>query len=500
MLRSIRSRRAFEFTLAALLVLAGCSDDDDGGTEPPDPDTTPPPVVLDFLAVPGDGEVTLSWGNPTGGDWVGTMVRRDTAPPAGPESGVLVLDTTGQSHVDRSVTNDSTYIYAAYSYDLAGNFSEPAQATATPHEPIVVTFPDANLEQAMRHATGVSAGDITDLDLLLLTQLNLDNQQIADLTGLEWCVNVVELHLGRNDITDASNLGVLAGMSALADLYLDGADLTTLAPLADLTGLSVLTFDSPQVTDLTPLASLTELEHLRFADLAITSLAPLSGLSGLEVLQFNRCEGVDSFADLGGMTQLVVLQATDVASDDLSPLSALVNLDILNVSGCLATDIGDLVGLTQLRDLSLHGMPLLREAVDVQIPALEAAGVTVNWTPLIAVEVVGTWAIASVTVDGSPVDPAEFFEWEAETDTAVMYAHANSDYAYEELDASGAVLYTETGYLDVIEDQFAVTVETENGEDIQDYGAFVGSWAVDGDGLVLTAEDEGSTIVITWTR
>ena len=82
--------RMLAVVLVSLLVLAGCSDSDDGdGTDPTEPDTTPPPTVTNLRAIPGDGQVTLSWSNPTGGDWVGTMVRRDTAPPDGPESGEL---------------------------------------------------------------------------------------------------------------------------------------------------------------------------------------------------------------------------------------------------------------------------------------------------------------------------------------------------------------------------------------------------------------------------
>lgn len=487
--------------LAALIALAGCSDDDDDGSGPLTPDTTPPAMVVDFVAFPGDGRVTLSWSNPTDGDWVGTMVRRDDAPPTGPDSGALVVDTTGDSYVDQSVTNDSVYIYAAYSYDLAGNFSDPAQATATPHEPIVVTFPDAELEQAMRTFTGVGAGDITDLDLLPLTELDLADRQIAEVTGLEWCLNLVELDLAYNDITDDSNLAVLADLPALRSLDLAGADLTSLSPLAGLTGLTWLRFDSPQVSDLTPLSSLTDLEYLMFADLAVTSLSPLAGLTGLETLSFFRCEGITTFADLAGLSQLVHLQAEDVATADLSPLATLDNLFTLDINGCQAHDIGDLMGLTQLHSLSLYRLPLLREAIEVQIPALEDAGVVVGRAIMIGEEIVGEWTIASITEDGTPVDIGEFLEWEVGAETAMMIIYGNATFIYEERDMSGTALYEEGGSLsDPEEGSLVMYVETVNGEAIQDYVGFSGTWAVDGDDLILTAEEAGSAIVMTWSR
>lgn len=493
--------RVFTVMLVSLLVLAGCSDSDDGdGNDPTEPDTTPPPAVTNLRAIPGDGQVTLSWSNPTGGDWAGTMVRRDTAPPDGPESGELVTDTTGESFIDAAVTNDVTYVYAAYSYDLAGNHSGPVQATATPHEPVVVTFPDANLEQAMRNLTGVGSGDITDLDLLPLTELDLASNQITDLTGLQWCANVTALVLANNDLTDDSNLDVLAAMTALTELELGEADLTTLAPLADLTGLTRLEFSCPQVSDLAPLASLTGLTSLRFGDLAITSLAPLTGLSSLEVLQFYRCEGIASFDALASLTSLVRLQAEDVRTADLSPLATLIDVEVLTINGCLAHEISAVMTMPQLQSLSLYRMPLLREAIDVQIPALEAEGVYVGWSSMIAEETVGTWTMSGVTVDGSAVDPAEFFEWDAGTEAAVLFAYANTDYAYEERDAADETLYRETGYIITDDTQLRVVVETENGEEVQDYNAFLGTWAVTGDDLVLTTEQDGSTIVLTWTR
>jgi hypothetical protein len=484
------------------LALAGCSDDDDdGGTEPPAPDTTPPEAVGSFQAVAGDGEVVLTWQNPTDGDFTGTVVRRYTdEAPGGPETGTSIFAGAAETWTDQSVTNDVTYTYAAYTHDQENNFGDPVVATATPHAPFVVTFPDPNLEQAIRDYSGVSSGDITDFDLRGITEINVWNGDIADLTGLEYCLDLEELILVDNPIDESSNLDVLAALPAFWHLDIQGTDLADLSALANLTGLTKLMLENPAIDDLAPLTALVDLEELSMDQLGVTDLAPLTALDDLTALAIHRCDGLTSFATIGTMTQLANLRAHDIASADLAPLSTLTGLWNLEIDGCLAHDLAPLAGLTQLTNLSLYRMPLLRDAIDVQIPALEQAGVYVGWSAMIPVELVGYWYASAVTVDGSSVDPSAFFEWEPGTASARLTGYANADYGYVELDADDEVLYAETGELFVDGDQLQVTIDTENGSDIPDYVAFAGTWQVNDESLTLTAEEEGSVVVITWER
>jgi cysteine-rich repeat protein len=97
------------------------------------PDTTPPASVTNFTATAGSAAIQLSWTNPADPDWAGTRVLRKTGgSPTGPTDGTIVFDGAGDSQLDSPLTNGTTYYYAAYAYDSAGNFAAPALVSATP--------------------------------------------------------------------------------------------------------------------------------------------------------------------------------------------------------------------------------------------------------------------------------------------------------------------------------------------------------------------------------
>jgi hypothetical protein len=101
-------------------------------------DTTPPADVEQFSAVSGNQQITLSWTNPSDGDFIGVRIRyRTDRYPVGVNDGVLLGDFTGQPNGQVSTThaelqNGVTYYYSAASYDLSGNFQSTAYAAAMP--------------------------------------------------------------------------------------------------------------------------------------------------------------------------------------------------------------------------------------------------------------------------------------------------------------------------------------------------------------------------------
>ena len=96
-------------------------------------DVTPPAPVTAFTAVPGDGRVDLSWGNPADADFAGVKVVRKTgAYPADSADGVVVYTGTGTSAGDAGLANGTPCFYAAFSFDAVPNYATGATATATP--------------------------------------------------------------------------------------------------------------------------------------------------------------------------------------------------------------------------------------------------------------------------------------------------------------------------------------------------------------------------------
>jgi len=77
-----------------------------------------------------------------------------------------------------------------------------------------VTFPDANLEAAIRTAVSKPTGTITSDDLKDLTSLPASQRGIQDLTGIEYANKLTDLRLDGNQISGISALTANVGISS----------------------------------------------------------------------------------------------------------------------------------------------------------------------------------------------------------------------------------------------------------------------------------------------
>jgi len=154
----------------------------------------------------------------------------------------------------------------------------------------VVSFPDPNLEITIREAIGKPTGDILQSDLVGLTYLDANERSISDLTGIEHCLDLAELYLASNHIT---NVTPLVGLTQLTRLDLYHNQITDLTPLGGLTQLTRLYLRGNQITDLTPLGGLTQLTQLTLRSNKITDLTPLAGLTALDYLTLGYNQIVD---------------------------------------------------------------------------------------------------------------------------------------------------------------------------------------------------------------
>ncbi len=179
-----------------------------------------------------------------------------------------------------------------------------------------VTFPDANLEAAIREFLNITTGEINKFHLESLTMLVAQDRGISDITGLELCVNLQRLDLMDNDISDIS---ALAGLSNLGYLRLPDNNISDISALAGLTKLWFLSLWENNINDISALAGLTDLEKLYLWDNNISDISALTGLTKLDVLNL-----VDNnISDIGPLVANIGIATGDFLWLSGNPLNAI---------------------------------------------------------------------------------------------------------------------------------------------------------------------------------
>ena len=234
--------------------------------------------------------------------------------------------------------------------DVHGNFTDqyyPIDIAAMLPPPKVVSIPDTNLATAIREALNLAPGDpFTERNLLKLINLDAEDQQITDLTGLEHATQLQQLNLGGNQISDISPL---ASLEIVESLVLPDNQISDISVLTDLPALSNLDLGSNQIRDITPLAGL-QLRGLWLRDNQISDLNGLTDLPVLIDLDLGNNQ-IRDITPLTGLKNLTWLNLSDNQISDLNGLTDLPVLRYLDLTSNQIRDITPLAGLTQLRGL-----------------------------------------------------------------------------------------------------------------------------------------------------
>jgi Leucine-rich repeat (LRR) protein len=206
--------------------------------------------------------------------------------------------------------------------------SPVSKAASVPHtEPHApqVKFPDPNLEATIRAAINRPEGTIYPEDLEQLKRLEAKEKSIKDITGLEYCCNLENINLYRNQII---NISPLSGLVNLKSLDLTDNQITDATPLSELTKLEALYLDENKIIDISPLTRLTNLKDLGLFHNRVVNVTPLSELTNLKKLslRYNRIYDVSPLAKL---TNLEYLYLENNPITKAAPLSRLKKLKVL---------------------------------------------------------------------------------------------------------------------------------------------------------------------------
>jgi len=175
-----------------------------------------------------------------------------------------------------------------------------------------ISFPDPNLEEAIREAINKPTGPILQADLDKLT--SLDRSFVEDLSGLQHCTNLRQLSILMGEIR---NLSPISGLSSLTSLTLDDCQITDISALSGLYQLEFLDLDYNQITDISPLASLTSLKYLTMDNNYISDVTPLLNLYNLEDLHLYE----NHISDIGPLVENSGLSEGDYLTLQYNPLS-----------------------------------------------------------------------------------------------------------------------------------------------------------------------------------
>ena len=300
-----------------------------------------------------------------------------------------------------------------------------------------VTFKDTNLEKAIRDALGIPTELLKKEDLAELKELRYNRYKyvneewlekpkevlVSDLTGIEYATNLKILSINHNKI---SNIEPIKDLSNLVELYLEGNAVNDILPLQNLTQLEVLILAGNGITDISALADLTMLKNLNLSGTPIEDSSILEGLTQLTALAVDGT-GIQDLSFIENMSQLQSLWAPanplynstlhkqipnlkerevsvefDMPEDIFLPFNDIslektvrtalniptelltekntLALTVLNMENTSVVDLDmeALKSLPSLKSINLTNNPLSSNAVIVQIPELESAGITVD--------------------------------------------------------------------------------------------------------------------------
>jgi hypothetical protein len=122
-------------------------------------------------------------------------------------------------------------------------------------------FSDPNLKKAIEAQMEIPDPNI--VDVLKLTELDAQDSNIVDLSGLEKAVNLTVLKLSSNQIQDVN---ALANLTKLSTLWLEDNQVTSIESIGNLINLNYLLLSRNRIANFEPLCGLTGLTTLYLID------------------------------------------------------------------------------------------------------------------------------------------------------------------------------------------------------------------------------------------
>ncbi len=286
---------------------------------------------------------------------------------------VLVLSATGCEKIKGLISKDETET-TTVTFDEAGYVSRIAELESQVQSLKAETVPSIEYRDkmgfvmgkdnpAVSDAVSARAEAMADLPKFItikgkeystsLTSLTLNNMDLTDedVKDLKYMVNLKELYVYQNEITDIS---FVKGLTELENLSLFNNKVSDLSPIAGLVSLKGLYLRSNKISDISALDGLYKLEVLDLSENNVSDITPLAELRNINLLRLND-NNISDISALSGMKKMDRLHLHNNSISDIAPLSAMADLTEVYLDNNNVTDVEPLMSLTALGWIRLDG-------------------------------------------------------------------------------------------------------------------------------------------------
>jgi len=340
----------------------------------------------------------------------------------------------------KELTSNTEYEIEVHAYNAQKEllFSSTVSAT-TWDEPtgIVIPFKDQTLEELIKTELGLER-DIQESDMEHLDFLYLFEENIEDLSGLEYATNLYEFHVFGN--VSELDLAPLAQLQELYYLSIEATPIKDYSVLKSMKNLQSLSIIHHQLEDLSFLEGMKNLSDITLQNNGIQDISAFSALTKLNFISLVNNHITDLTPLLATKDQLYALDLTGNPIEDISALAQFENVFDLILDETNVKDVAPLLEMYSLQFVSLYGVPLDDEALKV-IEELREYGVQVNLevdnTPDLYIDDVTD---TSISISWDPMLPKDI-----DTDDGVYKVSLYANYG-EELVQEAELTGDETSY------------------------------------------------------
>ena len=241
-----------------------------------------------------------------------------------------------------------------------------------------ITFSDNNLYQSLKTRLSKYIIDKDDAAKTLeirtdamteITQLDLSNCQISDLSGIEKFTSLVDLNLSKNTISDISDL---SNLGSLKTLNLSNNTINNINNISALTTLTNLNLNSNKISDITPISKLINLQVLDVSNNAISTAVAVRSLPNLTSLNVSQNSSLGNLSDVL-MSQLTALNISSTAITNIENITTCRNLIELNIAN---NNISSLTPLFATEKLENETVAILRNLQKLDVGYTTKSGLT----------------------------------------------------------------------------------------------------------------------------